>query len=174
MTLNALLNNDDDTVIYWGTSGQRLTNNWGLCPFGKIELLENGRLLFGNDFRHLVGYPSRAEVIEAIKQTYENLRKYGAKYPGIGWFLDTARCLYTLKTNKVIAKTKAGEWAIKENICPDVSVMKKIIEIRKNPLEFRNNKETRSWNKEILEWEKTLIPYLQRFVDVLELELRTM
>jgi len=164
LTLQAFLNNDEDTVIYWGTSGQRLTNHGGLCPFSTIELLESGRLLFGNDFRHLISYPTRTEIIEAIKQVYENISKYGIEYPGCGWLLDIARCLYTLKTNKVIAKTKAGEWVIEENLCPDTSVMEKVVEIRKNPLELKNSEETK-------QWDKTLAPYTQKFLDILKAEL---
>ena len=205
MTLEAFLMNKSDTVVYWGTSGQRITNNGALCPFSKIQLLDNGRLLHGNDFCHLISYPTRDEIIEAIKQTYKTISKYGIESPGCGWFLDIARCLYTLRKNNVkqfsfksassvaekcveafafsartrpfkggiaiIAKTKAGEWAIEENICPDVSIMKKIIEIRKNPLKFRGDKGTRGWRKDINEWEKTLIPPMKRFLDVFEAEL---
>ena len=171
MTLEAFLNNADDTVVYWGTSGQRLINNGELSPFGKIELLEKGRLLFGNDFRHLISYPTRTEIIETTKQNYEMISKSGIEYPGIGWFLDIARCLYTLKTNKVIPKTKAGEWAIEENICPDASIMKRVLEIRKNPLEYKKSKETKEWSEEIREWEKTLAPDIQKFIDVLKAEL---
>jgi len=135
MTLQAFLNDDEDTVVYWGTSGQRLTTRGGLCPFGKIELLENGRLLFGSDFRHLISYPTRKEIVESIKNLYETIRQQG-NFGGV-WYLDIARCLYSLETNKIIAKTKAGEWAIDENICPNISVMKKIVEIRKSPLELK-------------------------------------
>jgi len=164
MTLEAFLNNYEDNVIYWGTSGQRFTNKGGLSPFSKMELLENGSLLYGNDFRYLISYPTRTEIVEAIKETYENISKYGIEYPGGSWLLDIARCLYTLKTNKVIAKTKAGEWAVKENICPDVSVMERVIEIRKNPIELKNSEETKEWNK-------TLGPNIQRLLDVLKIEL---
>jgi hypothetical protein len=36
-----------------------------------------------------------------------------------GWLLDIARCIYSLRTGGVIAKTAVGEWAVKENIAPD-------------------------------------------------------
>ena len=166
LTLQAFINNEEDTVVYWGTSGQRRINYGSLCAFGKIVLLESGRLLFGNDFRYLISYPTRAKIVEAIKQAYENINTSGIEYPGGGWLLDIARCLYTLKTNKVIAKTKAGEWVIEENLCPDIAVMEKVVEIRKNPLKLKNSEETK-------QWEKTLAPYTQKFVDILKAELRT-
>jgi hypothetical protein len=164
LTLQAFLNNNEDTVVYWGTSGQRITNHGGLCPFGKIELLESGRFLYGNDVRHLIPYPTRAEIIEAIKQVYEDIGKFGVEHPDGGWLLDISRCLYTLKTNQVMAKTKAGEWSIEENLCPDVSVMERVLEIRRNPLDFKNSNETKEWNK-------TLAPYILRFLNVLRIEL---
>ena len=162
MTLEAFITKSDDTVIYWGTSGQRITTSWELCPFGKIELLENGRFLCGNDFRHLISYPSRQEIVIAIKNHYDTIRQHGKS--GGGWLLDIARCLYTLKTNNVTTKTKAGEWAIQKNICPDISVMKKILAIRKHPLKFADE-ETR-------QWQSTLGKYIQKFADVLEAELK--
>lgn len=165
LTLDAFLNNDKDTVVYWGTSGQRLTDKFELDPFARIELLENGRLLFGNDFRHLILYPTKTDIVDAIQHHYTTIRMHGKS--GGGWLLDIARCLYTLKTGKVIAKTKAGEWAIKENLCPDVEVMKRVVEIRKNPLVLINDEETK-------QWQKTLEPYIQKFADVLEAELRTL
>ncbi|MCL2188684.1 MAG: DUF4111 domain-containing protein [Defluviitaleaceae bacterium] len=173
MTLDAFLNKTDDTVIYWGTSGQKITNSWDLCTFGKIELLENGKLLFGNDFRHLILPPTRIEIINEITRTCETIKKFGIKYPSMGWLLDTARCLYTLKTNKIISKTMAGEWAMNQSLCPDISILEKIIEIRKNPMKYRACLERRIWNEEINEWEKTLAPYTKRFVNVLDTELRT-
>jgi len=163
LTLDAFLNNVDDIVVYWGTSGQQIANTYKLCPFGKTELLENGRLLYGNDIRYLIPYPTRAEIIEAIINHYKTIRQHGKS--GGGWLLDIARCLYTLRTNKIIAKTKAGEWALAENICPDISIMNKIVEIRKNPLEFKDN-------KDINQWLSNLEPHIQKFADILEEELR--
>jgi len=162
LTLDAFLQGIDDTVVYWGTSGQRLTNRHRLCAFSTMELLENGRILCGNDFRHLIAHPTRAEIIEAIKQHYGTIRQHGNS--GGGWLLDIARCLYTLQTGKIISKTKAGEWVIEQNLCPDIATMKKIVEIRKNPYELKDS-------EEVIEWQKTLRPHIQRFADVLEAKL---
>ncbi|MCL1845760.1 MAG: DUF4111 domain-containing protein [Defluviitaleaceae bacterium] len=162
LTLDAFLHNAEDTVVYWGTSGQRITNRYELCPFSKIELIGNGRRLCGNDFRHLVSLPQRAEIVEAIRNHYETIRQHGKS--GGGWLLDIARCLYTLRTNKIIAKTKAGEWAIGENLCPDTSVMRRVLEIRNNPLKLKNS-------KEVKRWEDTLGLHIQNFADVLEKEM---
>jgi len=162
LTLDAFLHNAEDTVVYWGTSGQRITNRYELCPLSKIELIEAGRRLCGNDFRHLIPHPTRAEIVDAIRNHYETVRQHGKS--GSGWLLDLARCLYTLRTNKIIAKTKAGEWAICENLCPDISIMRRVLEIRNNPLQLKKN-------KEVKQWEKTLGLHIQKFADVLEKEM---
>lgn len=170
LTLNAFINSYEDTVVYWGTSGQRITNKHGLDPFAKIELLENGRLLYGDSFSHLISYPSKNEIVEAVQSHYGTIRKYaketGESSRSGGWLLDIARCLYTLKTMKVIAKTKAGEWAIREKLSPDIDVLKRVLEIRNNPLLYQNDRDT-------MKWGGTLGPYIQRFADVLEIQLRT-
>jgi len=169
LTLEAFLNTADDTVIYWGTSGQRITNTYELCPFSKIELLENGRLLYGDDFRHLISYPTRIEIIEAVRNHYESIRKYTHTPKSIrstGSILDIARCLYTLKTMKVISKTKAGEWALEQNLFFEKDVLERIIEIRKNPIKYNNDEDT-------LKWIPSLASYIQKFADILEAELQT-
>jgi len=162
LTLDAFLRGTEDTVVYWGTSGQRITSRYGLCAFSKMELINSGRLLHGNDFRHLLSYPTRLEIVSAIEAHYRTIRQHDKS--GGGWFLDIARCLYTLKTSKIIAKTKAGEWVIAQNLCPDISIMKKIIEIRKNPHVLQT--------EETMQWLATLEQHIQRFADVLENELK--
>ena len=162
MTREAFLENSEDTVVYWGTSGQRVTKAFQLCPFSTIELIENGKLLYGSDFRNQMSYPTRAEIITAIKNHCETIRQHGKS--GSGWLLDIARCLYTLRTNKIITKTKAGEWAIHEKICPDISILERAVAIRKNPLELRKDDEVQNWEQS-LEW------HIQQFADVLAAEL---
>jgi len=163
LTLDAFINNTADMVVYWGTSGQRITDNYALCPFGKMVLLENGKLLYGSDCRSLISYPIKSEVVDAINAHYKTIRQHGKR--GAGWLMDIARCLYTLETNKVISKTKAAEWVIAEKLCPNADVMKKAVEFRKNPLEFQDCEKTK-------QWQASLEPQIQEFADVLEKELQ--
>lgn len=86
------------------------------------------------------------------------------KITSAGWILDITRCLYTVKTGGVIAKTAAAEWALSENLVPNVYVMQRAIKIRKNPELYISDVET-------LEWIGTLGPFIQEFADVLEKEL---
>lgn len=156
LTLNAFLCGSGDVIVYWGTSGQRILSNYEFCPLCRIVLLEHGKCLYGSDLRHLIPYPDRAEIIAAIKKHCNTIRQHGKS--GGGWLLDIARCLYTLRTGKIISKTKAGEWAIGENICPDAEAVKYAVEMRKNPLEFKHRGNISE-------------AHIQKFADVLKAEL---
>ncbi len=78
----------------------------------------------------------------------------------VGWLLDIARGIYTLRTGKIIAKTAAGEWALKEVLCLDADILHKAVDIRKEPLNYLN---------EDMKIDNTVI---QRFADVLDKELK--
>lgn len=153
----------DGPVVYWGTTGQRILSEYSVDPFAKIQLLKSSRLLFGEDFRHLLSYPSRSEIVRAVRQHYITIRRHG--HQGGGWLLDISRCLYTLQTNDVIAKTKAGEWALSQHLCPHPQVMERVLEVRKNPQALLARGETQAW------W-SALGPYIQAYADVLEAHLR--
>lgn len=168
LSQDALLFESHDTIVYWGTSGQKITDSFALDPFAIIELLKYGRLLYGLDHRALLHYPSNGDIIAATEHHYNAIRNYAKEVPGkltsCGWLLDIARCLYTLDTWDIIAKTKAGEWALQKDIAPDKEILRRAVEIRKNPMLFKTNVET-------LLWLSQLGPYIQRFADVLEQKL---
>lgn len=75
--------------------------------------------------------------------------------------LDIARCIYTLRTGKIIAKTKAAEWALKNNLCPDSDALRYVLKVRRNPSEYKDDKQT-------FDYAETLAEPIQRFADVLE------
>ena len=77
--------------------------------------------------------------------------------------LDIARCIYTLRTGRMIAKTKAAEWALENNLCPDLRALTTALNVRRDPLKYRDD-------KEILDYAETLGDPVQRFADVLENE----
>jgi hypothetical protein len=158
LTLDAFINNTPDLVVYWGTSGQRITDEYCFNSFSMIELVDSGKLLFGKDIRNLLKYPVNTDIIKDIIHQFESIRKYGIY--SCGWMLDIARCLYTLKTGKIIAKTEAGKWALENNLVPDVDIMQKALIIRKEPLKYRSTEKEINWE-----------PYIKRFADVLENEL---
>lgn len=166
--LDAFINDIPDTVVYWGTSGERITNKHNFGPFSMIELIENGYLLYGDDVRNKFSYPKNDDIMKAVINHYNIIRKHAVttnrSLYSAGWLLDIARCIFTLRTGKVISKTKAGEWALDNNLVPDMDIMKKIIMIRKEPNKYKNN-------DEVMEWSQTLGEYIQRFADVLEKEI---
>ena len=168
LTLNAFISKSSDRVVYWGTRGERITDTYAFDSFGMVEVIENSTLLYGNDIRKQLKAPEFGELYADVKHHYETIRKYvqktGRRLYSFGWLLDIARCLYTLRTGKIIAKTAAAEWALENNLCPVPDVLKFAVKVRRNPLIYKAE-------KQMLDYEETLAEPIQRFADVLEKEL---
>lgn len=165
----AFQNGTPCTAVYWGTSGQRIQKGYALDCFSRYELLTSGILLFGEDHRSRWELPGYDELRSAVHSHYDSIRlnaaKTGESLYSCGWLLDIARCLYTLRTGKVIAKTAAGEWALEAGLCPSPEAMEKALAIRKNPELFFTDSDCRKWCG-------ALDPEIQKFADVLERELK--
>lgn len=168
LTLAAFLNGKTDWVVYWGTSGERITDSYIFDSFSMAELIERGVLLLGRDVRTQLQSPAFAKLCADVKHHYETIRKYaqetGRSFYSFGWMLDIARCIYTLRTGKMIAKTQAAEWALENNLCPDSDVLKIALKVRRKPLDYKED-------KQIFDYAQTLAEPIQRFADVLEQEL---
>lgn len=168
LSLNEFINKSNDIVVYWGTSGERITNTFSFDSFSMYELLKDGILLYGDDIRDKLSKPTYDELKKSVIRHYDAIRKYAKvtdrSIYSVGWLLDIARCIYTIRTGKVIAKTNAGEWALKHKLCPVVETLKKAIEVRKEPLNYIND--TEFWN-----WTETLGDDIQKFADVLQNEI---
>lgn len=166
---NAFWNSSPCTTVYWGTSGQQICSAYSLDAFSRYVLLSSGVLLFGKDQRNRWELPDYKELKSAVSRHYHSIRLHAAQTGeslySCGWLLDIARCLYTLRTGKVTAKTAAGEWALENELCPSPEVMEKVLEIRRNPAVFREDPQCRKWCS-------TLNPEIQAFADVLERELK--
>ncbi|MDD6262323.1 MAG: GNAT family N-acetyltransferase [Clostridiales bacterium] len=169
LTLDAFLSKKTDRVVYWGTSGERITDKYAFDSFGMAELTERSVLLYGKDIRKELKYPTFHELYADVKRHYETIRKYaqstGRSFYSFGWMLDIARCIYTLRTGKIIAKTEAAEWALDNNLCPDPDALGYALKVRRNPLKYKNDKET-------FDYAETLAEPIQRFADILEKELK--
>ncbi len=165
LSWEAFLEKAKEPIVYWGTSGQRITDTYCFDPFSTLELKMYGRLLYGTDHRERIPDPTREEIIEAVRKHYHTIRQYAKQTQrnlyAAGWMLDIARCLYTLKTNGIIAKTQAGKWALENGLVPGTATMRRVIEIRENPLKAKADEQT-------MDWLLTLGPSIQRFADVLE------
>ena len=157
LSQKAFFTGEKDTVVYWGTSGQRITDNFQLDSFARAELPD------------LFPYPPHEQFKADIRRHYTTIRQYAQattnEITSCGWLLDIARGLYTLRTDKVIAKTAAGEWAVEKNLAPDADILQRAVQIRKTPLDYAGDAEA-------LEWCGALGPHIQEFADVLERELK--
>ena len=168
LPLGAFLHGGSDRVVYWGTSGERISDSYLFDSFCMTELIESGVLLSGKDIRPRLRFPAFDNLYADVRHHYETIRKYaqktGRSFYSFGWMLDIARCIYTLRTGRIIAKTEAGEWALENNLCPDPDVLEIALKVRRNPLAYKDN-------QNIFDYAETLADPIQRFADVLEKEL---
>ena len=168
LTLDALLHRGTDRVVYWGTSGERITDSYLFDSFCMTELIESGVLLLGKDIRPQLKVPTFDNLYADVRHHYETIRKYaqktGRSFYSFGWMLDIARCIYTLRTGRIITKTEAGEWALENNLCPNPDALEFFLKVRRNPLDYKEK-------KQVFDYAETLAEPIQRFADVLEKEL---
>jgi predicted nucleotidyltransferase len=155
LSVNAFLNGKRERTVYWGTSGQRITDGYQLDSFGASELLDNGILLCGDDIREQMPRPTYVQMRGDIAHHVQAAREFGTT---VGWLLYIARGIYTLRTGKIIAKTAVGEWALKERLCPDADILHKAVAIRKSPADY--SKADKTIDNAVV----------QRFADVLDAE----
>lgn len=168
LSIKDFLSGEPGRVVYWGTSGERITNRYVFDSFNMSELLDSGILLYGEDVRNRLTRPTYRDLKSDVRHHYETIRQYagktGRELYSYGWLLDISRCIYTLRTGKIIAKTAAGEWALQENICPCGDALTKALEFRKDPVKYRNDARS-------LDYAQTLGASIQRYADILEYEL---
>lgn len=171
LSLDAFLSGRPDRVVYWGTSGERITGQYAFDSFCMAELMESGALLYGRDVRKAMQPPAFDMLRADVAHHYESIRQYarvtGRSLYSFGWLLDIARCIYTLRTGRIIAKTAAAEWALEHRLCPDPDALQYALKVRKSPLEYKDDKQT-------FDYAETLAGPIQRFADVLENELRAL
>lgn len=168
LSLDAFRLGEKDRVVYWGTSGERITDSYNFDSFSMCELLESGILIWGRDVRDRLSRPAFDELRADVRRHYEAIRKYAREtersFYSFGWLLDISRCLYTLRTGKIIAKTAAGEWALKENLCPCAEALARAVDIRKGPARYLRD-------EGVLDEAQALGGSVQSYADVLEREL---
>ena len=168
LPLSAFLSKAPDRVVYWGTSGQRITDTYSFDSFCLWELLHNGQLLHGPELRDQMTPPTYASLREDVKKHCDSIRRYGhttgRSLYSFGWLLDIARGLYTLRTGAVISKTAAGQWALEQGLCPDPGALETALLVRRDPLSHRDD-------PGVLDYAASITPAVQRFADVLESEL---
>lgn len=157
---DAFLDGDSSRTVYWGTSGQRITDGYRADVFA-LASMERWILLHGADLRNRMERPTPEMLYEAVKRHACTIREYGCSTKNpvyrCGWMLDTARCLYTLKTGRVATKTDAGEIALRLGWCPDPAALQDALAVRYDPVKERRNVS-----------DSTILAFL----DVLETELR--
>ena len=168
-SLNEFRSQSFQRLVYWGTSGQKITDRYTPDAFSLFELAKYGKPIYGNN-AWILPAPGKEELISAVRSHYEAIRKCAVETTdtlySCGWLLDIARCIYTLRHNDVIAKTQAGMWALKEHLFSNEAPLSRTVEIRLHPLRFKDREDIKLWLK-------GLGPVVQNYADVLERELHS-
>ena len=168
LTLDAFVSHVPGVAVYWGTSGQRITDRYELDACSMTELLDFGVLLQGEDVRGMFVRPSDEDLKAHVRSHLEAIRKYarktGRSLYSFGWMLDISRGLYTLRTGKIISKTAAGEWALREGLCPVAEALTLALEVRREPMRYRDD-------AAMMDRAAQMGDAIQCYADVLEREL---
>ncbi len=155
-------------LVYWGTSGERITDRWQQDAFSLYELAKYGKAIRGKYDRNIFPEPSVPDLRKAVRQHYETIRRFAVQTDerlySCGWLLDIARCIYTLRHSDVISKTQAGNWALSEHLFDNEAPLRETLRIRQDPPAYKNR-------NDVKQWLKALGPVVQKYADVLEREL---
>lgn len=136
LPLDSLTKGYLNASVYWGTSGQRIIEGYVPDCFCLWQLHHGGRLLHGPEVRHVLPEPTPADLHTATARHLRTILVHGRGARSLyafGWLLDTARGLYTLRYDAVIAKTAAGEWALSQGLCPDAAALRLALAVRRDP-----------------------------------------
>ena len=167
VSLREYLTGEYTRLIYWGTSGQRITDRCRIDPFTRYELVNCSSAVL-DDNRTLFTSPTKEELVAAVREHYRGIRTCAVQTDdslySCGWILDIARCIRTLRCFDVIGKTQAGEWALSERLFADEGPLKRTLEIRRSPLQYKDDATVKAWLR-------SLGPTVQQYADVLEREL---
>ncbi len=80
LTLDAFISKSSDRVVYWGTSGERITDTYMFDSFGMAELIESGILLCGHDIRSRLKVPELGDLYaDVLEEELKGIQKYGQK-----------------------------------------------------------------------------------------------
>ena len=153
LSSEAFVSEKADTVVYWGASGERITRRYVLSAMSMIDLLDNGILLSGYDLRGKIKRPTPEKLRKDMKIYYKNHLAVGNMHHKVvarahhqaEKTLSIARCLYTLETGRVVSKTVAGEISIEMKWCPDTEMMRRMLEVRKNPDVYLSDETVIKW-----------------------------
>ena len=168
LSFAGFMNGSPQRVVYWGSSGQRVANRYDFDCFAMAQLLDCGLLLYGKELRGQMRRPSHADLRKGVARHYAAIREHAQttsrNIHSYGWLLDIARCIYTLHTGEILAKTAAGEWALEQGVCPVPNALRQAIAIRREPMKYIND-------EAVLDAAQQLGPEIQCFAGVLEQQL---
>lgn len=163
---HSIKNDIESSVIYWGTSKDRLNKRYGLSGFSLRGLINKGYLIYGKDLRKELPYPSDEEMLSQVNSMIETIVKYAQvtneDIHSVDWLFLISQSIYWLKTLDINGKTNSAKWIIDNCNYGWSDTLQKVIEIRQSPILAKSYE-----NKE---WLKKLGPFIQCACNTLILE----
>lgn len=149
---NAIKNDIETNVIYWGTSKDRLNHKYGLSGFSLRGLINKGYLIYGKDIRKELPYPNNEEMLSQVNSMIETIRKYAQVtnegIHSVDWLFLISQSIYWLKTLDTNGKTNASRWIINNCNYSWGDTLQKAIEIRQSPILVKLD-ENKEWLKNL-------------------------
>jgi len=163
---DAIKNDIESNVIYWGTTRDRLNRKYGLSGFSLRGLINKGYLIYGEDLRKELPYPSDEEMLFQVNSMIETIIKYAQvtneDIHSIDWLFLISQSIYYLKTLEIDGKTNSAKWIVNNCNYSWIDTLQRAIEIRQSPIlaKLDGNRE----------WIKNLGPTIQCACDTLCVE----
>lgn len=149
---NAIKNDIESNVIYWGTSKDRLNHKYSLAGFSLRGLIDKGYLIYGKDLRKELSYPSNEEMLTQVDSMIETIRKYAQvtneEIHSVDWLFLISQSIYWLKTSNTTGKTNAAKWILDNCDYRWTGTLQKAIEVRQSPVLAKSD-ENKEWLKSL-------------------------
>lgn len=166
ISVNALKNDIPSNAIYWGTSKDKLNTKYTLSGFSLKGLIDKGDLIYGEDIRKYLPYPSDEIMMYQINHLINTLRTHTLSLEddihSVDWLFLISQSIYWLRTKNTTSKTNSAKWILDNCNYKWNNSLAKALKIRENPTlsEIMENKN----------WLSSLSTIIQSACDTLVLE----
>ena len=170
LPLADLISETPSRAVYWGTSGQRITDDFTADLFLMKQLTTSAKLLIGNDIRAGLREPSYDELVAAISAHLDCVRNHasatGHPLYSYGWLLADLPAAYGPSApEKSSQKPKPENGHSKTTSAPTKQPYRYALRARKAPLAAKNA-------PGLMQVAGMIAPAIQTYADVLEAELK--
>ena len=148
ISYKALTNPIESNSISWGGSGERLNSNYEISGFSLKGLIDNGVLVYGEDIKKQLPYPTDEIILAQIDNLINTIRIHAVSTSddvhSVDWLFLICQSIYWLKTKEITCKTKATQWVIDKCNFDFNSTLLRALSLRHTP-ELVNQADIKQW-----------------------------